>query len=713
MLSPIRTSFPRVTACLLLAAASQHHAQTADVDTPSGTVNMDAVIISAPKIRQDLLDAPLSATVATADELQARGVTSVKDAAFLAPNTFFTELSPRKLSNPRMRGVGGSPFNPGVTTYYDGVPQFNGNSSSLELVDVEQIDFVRGPLGALFGRNTAGGLVNISSKRPSLNGWHGSYETTFGNYNLFDNRGSITGPLIEDQLGFSFAGGYRERDGYVNDVVSGTDIDNRSAYFGKAQFLWTPSDDLEVRLIITGETANDGDYGLSLVPGLVANPRTVARTFVGYTERDVIAPTLQITYHADSFDFTSTTGFVHWSTTDFVDGDYSAAPFPSLVRSNLESMQQWTQEFRFSNPEGELVPLADEITLSWQAGVFLFLNNYDQTTSTNNVPVSPFVNPQSGTADFSDRGIGIFAATTLSFWEKLDLGLGLRWDYEDKRSVGTFQPGGFFPAPVAPAVSLGGTSSFNHISPTVSLAWHFTPSILAYAQFSGGYKAGGFNQEAPAAASLSYGKERSWNYEAGIKGRVLEDKLSFRAAVFHTDWRNLQLNSPSPVGFPGSFFIANAGNASATGLELDFNYQASRNVGFFGGFSLQDTQFLAGATDNGLNVAGNDIPYSPDYILNLGSQLSFDVGGGAELYARLEFQFMGDYEFDPSNRAGQDAILLANFRLGARKGAYFVEGFVNNALDEDYIGVAFPTPAGFLGENAAPATFGVRAGFTF
>lgn len=674
-------------------------------------VDMDAVIISAPKLNQDLLEAPLSATVATSQELQDRGVTSVKEAAFLAPNTFFTELSPRKLSNPRVRGIGASPFNPGVTTYYDGVPQFNGNSSSIELVDVDQIDFVRGPLGALFGRNTAGGLVSITSKRPSLNGWHGSYETTFGNYNLFDNRGSITGPLIEDQLGFSLAGGYRERDGFVNDVVSGTDIDNRSAYFGKAQFLWTPSEDLEVRLIITGETANDGDYGLSLIPGLINTPRTVARTFVGFTERDIIAPTLQVVYHADSFDFTSTTGFVHWTTTDFIDGDYSAAVLPFglvLTRGNVESMQQWTQEFRFANPEGELVTLTDEISMSWQAGVFLFLNDYDQTTSTTGA----FVFPNIGNAAFRDRGIGVFAATTISFWEKLDLGLGLRWDYEDKEARGGFTPGGFAPVP---GVDLTGSSSFNHLSPTVSLAWHFTPSILAYAQFSGGYKAGGFNQEPPTPANIQYGKERSWNYEAGLKGRVLQDKLSFRAAVFHTDWRNLQLNSPFPpgIGFPGSFFIANAGNASATGFEIDFNYEAASYLQFFGGFGMQNTQFLAGAVDNGLNVAGNDIPYSPDYTLNLGTQVTFDVGGGTELYGRFEFQFLGDYEFDPSNLAGQDEVLLANFRLGVRRDGFFVEGFINNAFDQDYIGIAFPTPAGFLGENAAPATFGLRAGFTF
>ena len=91
------------------------------------------------------------------------GIHIVSEAAIFAPNTFFTEWSARKLSNARFRGISSSPNNPGITTYIDGVPQFNANSSSIELLDVDQIEFVRGPQSALFGRNTLGGLVNITS----------------------------------------------------------------------------------------------------------------------------------------------------------------------------------------------------------------------------------------------------------------------------------------------------------------------------------------------------------------------------------------------------------------------------------------------------------------------------------------------------------------------------------------------------------------------
>ena len=97
----------------------------------------------------------------------------VSDAAIYAPNVYFADFTARKLSNPRFRGIGSSPANPGVATYIDGVPQLNTNSSSIELIDVAQIEFVRGPQSALFGRNALGGLINITSVKPSLTDWSG------------------------------------------------------------------------------------------------------------------------------------------------------------------------------------------------------------------------------------------------------------------------------------------------------------------------------------------------------------------------------------------------------------------------------------------------------------------------------------------------------------------------------------------------------------
>ena len=152
------------------------------------------------------------------------GSATITEAAIFAPNTVFTEFTARKVSNARFRGIGSSPANPAITTYLDGVPQLNSNSSNIELLDVNQIEFVRGPQSPLFGRNTLGGIVNVTSTRPSMSRWTGSVIAPFGNSGAMEVRGNVSGPL-GDKAAISFAGGKQQRDGYTENSVTGNDLD--------------------------------------------------------------------------------------------------------------------------------------------------------------------------------------------------------------------------------------------------------------------------------------------------------------------------------------------------------------------------------------------------------------------------------------------------------------------------------------------------------
>lgn len=728
----------RLLAALALGSCSAALAQPAtEKPAPVETVDLKEIVISAPKLSKNLLEAPLSATVTTGKTIDENAINSVKDAAFYLPNSFFTEFTARKLSNPKFRGVGGSPMNPGVTTYYDGVPQFNGNSSSLTLLDVEQIDFVRGPQAALFGRNTVGGLINITSNRPSLDGWHGSLETTQGNYDFMDYRGSITGALVPDTLGFSFAGGYQSRDGYTKNTITNSPLDNRDAWFGKTQFLWTPSEELEVRLIIAGERANDGDYGLNDLGQLRNNPRRSTRDFVGYTTRDVFMPTLQVTYHAASFDFTSTTGFVWWQTEDLTDLDYSLFPAGMgvdpiqgnyLTRLNNEEQTTWTQEFRFSNKKGEPVVLSESATLEWQAGAFFFYQDYSQSTLQTRQQLTFFGFPVPGangnitgtSSALRDMGVGIYMQGTLNLWEKLHLTAGVRYDYEDKEATLATSSTNYqvFAPTINTPTNQSPSRSFDQVTPQAAISYDITPDLMTYFSFAGGFKAGGFNAGSPAGTE-AYAEERSWNYEFGFKGRAMDSKLRWGAAAFYTDWRDLQLNVAN--GGPATFHIANAGNASARGIEIDLSYAPTSNWSIFGSAGWTDTRFNGGARDNingaSTPLGGRQIPYTPDYTAAIGTQVAWEVGGGYNVYARAEVQFVGSFNYDSSNTAAQDAYTIANFRLGVRNKTWFLEGFVNNAFDAEYVPIALAMPgippSGYIGESGAPITFGLRTGIKF
>lgn len=735
--SPLRCGLPRLLAVTALMSTCSAFAQQADEkknDNKNKPVDLNEVIISAPKLSKTLLEAPLSATVTTGKTIQDAGMYTVKDAAMYAPNTDFTEFSARKLSNPRFRGIGGSPNNPGVTTYMDGVPQTNGNSSSIMLLDVDQIDYVRGPMGALFGRNTAGGLVNITSRRPNMQGWEGEAQTMIGNYNLQDYRARVSGALVEDVLGFSFMGGHNERDGYTKNTVNNQPIDNRNSWFGKTQFLWTPTKRLEVRLIIAGETARDGDYALNDLAQLRATPRQSARDFLGHTNRDVLMPTIQATYHADSFDFTSTTGLVWWKTQDTTDLDYSTFNFVPdgtfLLRNNREQQTTWSQEFRFSNPKGVPVTISDSAFFTWQAGTFLFDQTYQQTTfqSQDNVffPVFIPANTTFTAAHLHDQGMGTYAQSTLTVWKKLDITGGLRWDLEHKQADLAASR-----SPVAPPflpslnASTGTSRSFSQVTPQSSIAYRFTPGLMAYFGFSGGYKAGGFNT-ASVTGRTNYDQERTWNYEIGLKGRALQDKLGFQLAFFYTDWRNLQLNTPNGASL-ATYDIINAGNAASKGIELGLNYQATSSWTVFGSAGLQTSRFLSGSMDNNslanggagalVGIGGNKVPYTPNYTAAVGTQYNWELAHGWTLYARADVQFKGGFVYDSSNQAGQNAYSLANFRLGLRRETWYSEFFVNNAFNTRYVPIAIPFPglaaSGYVGESGAPITMGVRAGIKF
>ena len=685
-------------------------------------VRLPAVTVIAEKEPAAAQSLPVSVTAVTAETIHDADVRSVKAAAVYAPNVFMNEFTARKVSNPFFRGIGASPNNPGVTTYIDGVPQLNANSSSIELIDIDQIEFVRGPQGALYGRNTVGGLINLTSRRPTLDAWRATTEGGYGNYNFRDGRLTYSGPVVTNQLGLSVAGGYSARDGFTRNDVTGHYLDSREAFFGKGQLLWVPVTDWEVRLILSGERAQDGDYALGDLAAIRARPHHVAHDFEGFTDRDVIASTLAVNHTGAMVDFTMLTGLVHWKTLDATDLDYS--PIPAATRINDEKEWQFTEELRLASAKDAPVELTDALKLKWQTGVFIFTQQYEQDAVNNFAPfvLSPFIDfPVSEHAPKSkldDVGIGTYAQTTLTAWDKLDLILGVRGDYEDKTAnLNT----SFVPA-IAPATALNQRADFSSISPQFGLDYRLTSNQMVYATVTRGYKTGGFNPIAPAGVE-AYGQETSWNYELGAKTTWFDNRLALNLDFFYIRWNDLQLNLPT--GSPGQFYIANAGNADSKGIELELNARPIAGWDIFTGVGTADALFRTGATaghtdaagvDSSVNVTGRHLIYTPDITAHGGTQYAWAVCKAATLYARSEVVVYGHYYYNPVNTAGQDTYSLAKFRAGVRGAHWFAEGWIDNAFDTHYIPIAFEFPngqSGFVGENGAPVTFGMRAGLSF
>lgn len=697
-----------------LAQSAGTPSATAAAQQPVGPFKLPPIIVTAQKEPADAQRLPVSLTTVSDATIADAGASGIREAAIYAPNVIFTDFTARKLSNPRFRGIGASPANPAVTTYFDGVPQLHANASNLELLDVEQIEFVRGPQSALFGRNALGGLINVTTARPSLAGWRGAVTAPLANSDRRELRASAAGPLIDQRLGFGVSLQYGRRDGFTRNDVTGNDLDAREAFAGKAQLLWRAAEIWETRLIVSGERARDGDYALSDLAGLRRAPFRAARDFEGHTHRDVLATTLTTRRDGSRVTLSTATGFVRWKTDDSTDLDYS--PLPLATRDNTEEAFQFTQELRLSSAAGAPVRMAGGAALAWQTGVFLFTQNYDQE-AVNTLspfvlsPLLPFpVSQTSPLAALDDAGVGVYGQGTLTFAEKVDASAGLRVDYERKeaRLRTSYNP------QIFPGRDVDATEGFSNISPQLALAVRLQPEKTVYASVTRGFKAGGFNAASPA-GSESYGEEHTWGLEGGLKTMWAGGRVRANVSIFRIAWDDLQLNVPDPTTF-GQFFIANVGTATSTGVEIDMNARLHPMVTVFSAVGFNRARFGEGSVANGVDVADNGIPFTPDYTATFGTQLTGDVRGGISLYGRAEATFHGGFHYDEANTARQDSYSLANFRVGARGRTVFVEGWVRNAFDTQYIPVALPllfAPSGFVGEMGAPRTFGVTTGVTF
>lgn len=710
MHNSLKHTFKFIVIFSIAVAAIQSTALAQEKDP----IRIEPITVTVYKEKDDAQRLPVSVTAVSESVLRTAGIVRIGDAGILAPNTFFSEFTARKLSNARFRGIGSSPLNPAITTYIDGVPQLNANSSNIEFVDIEQVEFVRGPQSALFGRNTLGGLINITTERPSLSKWKGNVTVPLGNYSEWDARAGISGP-ISDKIGLRVTAGHGARDGFTINDVTGNDLDYRRTSYGKVQLWWAPNSKWETRFILTGERDQDGDYGLNDLAALRQRPFRSTRDFEGIVEREILAPTFQVRWEGSRFSFGATTGLVSWKTRDVTDLDYTLRPL--VTRDNKEKDTQFTQEVRLASAPGAPARLGDSVRLRWQTGVFFFSQNYDQDAINNFAPF--LLSPQLGfpvaqhapRAALNDAGVGAYGQVTATFKENFDLTFSTRVDHENKKAnLHTY----FTPA-IAPENRVIAEKGFSNVSPQVAASYRFAGNNTVYASVGRGYKAGGFNPISPTGSEI-YGEENTWHYESGVKTLLAGGRLSANASVFYIDWSDLQLNVPNPFS-PAQFFIRNIGKAASKGFEAEINARPHRYIDLFATFGLTNARFGDNTLSGGVNVSDKKLPSAPDYTVTVGAQVTKDLTSNLAFYSRGEVWVNGGFEYDDANTARQEAFSLTNARAGLRWRYAFLEGWIKNAFDTRYIPIAFAygnfAPSGFVGEMGPPRRVGVTLGVTF
>jgi iron complex outermembrane recepter protein len=224
-------------------------------DAAAAEADQNIIIVTATRRSQALSDVPIAVSAVGAEQLRNSGGNDIRQLNQLAPSLLVSSATNESNGAARIRGVGTVGENPGlessVAVFIDGVYRSRTGVGLTDLGELDRIEVLRGPQGTLFGRNASAGLLNITTAKPKFE-FGGLGEATYGNFNNIRLMGGITGPILGDKVAFRIDGLYNKRDGFLKDVTSGRDINNRDRFLVRGQLLIQPNDDLSIRLI--------GDY---------------------------------------------------------------------------------------------------------------------------------------------------------------------------------------------------------------------------------------------------------------------------------------------------------------------------------------------------------------------------------------------------------------------------------------------------------------------
>lgn len=245
-------------ACLggsITAFAQEDIAQPA-TDIPADEAGAgNEIIVTATKREQTLQEVPVAVSVTTAETIERAQIRDIRDLSTVVPSLRVVEHQNSAQTDFLIRGFGNGANNagiePSVGVFIDGVYRSRSAAQIGDFPDVQRIEVLRGPQSTLFGKNASVGVISIVTKEPQFK-FGGNVEASYGNYNALVLKGMVTGP-ITDTLAASFAAGYNKRDGFIRDLGTGDGTNERNRWFVRGQLLFTPTEQLKVRII--------GDYG--------------------------------------------------------------------------------------------------------------------------------------------------------------------------------------------------------------------------------------------------------------------------------------------------------------------------------------------------------------------------------------------------------------------------------------------------------------------
>jgi iron complex outermembrane receptor protein len=719
-----------VAAIAMLANAAPAMAQAAPADTADiDDSNTNEIIVTAQKREQSLQDVPISMEVVSGAKLAEFNTSDIKAVMNYTPNVFVQSTAGNDVIY--IRGFGSPPanfaFDQSVSLYVDGIYAGRNRQAQAPFFDLARVEVLRGPQGALFGKNTAAGAVSVVSAGPTKD-FEGALT---GLYN-FDHKGTdfsgyLSGP-ITDTLGARFAYKIVNQDGYIYNRATDHDDPEIKSQLLRLTLKWEPSANFDYTAKV--------EYGNREVIGgiTVSSPLTSGQDpqTSRYLERSALGDegndnkSVMISGVGNlalgDFTLTSVTGY-SWFKSKIVNGFDQTIPNSggaftanSVYNAFPERFDQISQEIRILSPTGK--------TFEFIVGAYYDKANYtlEQYQGFNipslNIPgviVGPYFGRIDSVFNQEAESWSVFGQGTFNVTDAFRAIGSIRYSHTKKdgdfaaRLVYGSNGVNGQPFALRPISSAVGKISEGNVDPSVTLQYDIAPRIMIYGTWGRGSKSGGFvsNTLGTTNATFTFEPERSENFEAGIKSTLADGKVVANVSLYHTKFKDLQVSVYQPA--TSSYLTGNAAAATSKGVEGSLSIYPIENFDISASAAYSDIKYddypgaaclasQVGCTPATNNLAGYPVAYSSKWTgsvtaharFNMSEDLKLDITGVAA--GRSKY-------FNSDNQSPifgvQEGYVKLDLRvqLADRDDRWHVALVGKNLTNQKTIGSAFNLPA--------------------
>ncbi|GAB4473008.1 MAG: TonB-dependent receptor [Erythrobacter tepidarius] len=732
------------------AAQDNPAAENDDANAASG-----AIIVTAQRRSENLQDVPTSVTALGPKEIALRQIEDANDLQAQIPGVVITTgTGTSNSARIFFRGIGEDEsrgaVDPAVGIYVDNVYLGRTVGSLVDLLDIAQVEVLRGPQGTLYGRNTNGGAIKFTSVRPQLGENSLSADFGYGNFDRIQGR-AIANLALADSLALRVSGLYRERDGYFTlnpngafASKAGTTIGDeevlafRGSLYGEmganwnvtAIFDYTKDNSDPVPSTLAASSSNpaittdrDGNiFTLEPAPGVTCSAATPPAflpigCFTDYSSSvETYGASIELNGVYDNFTITSITAL------RAMNDDLSS--FISFPYSQRTKQDQFSQEL--------LINTTLDGPFNLTAGAFY----YEETVDLRYNFIFPFQN-------FVDtQSFALFGQAEFEVTDALTLTGGLRWTTEDRDFVGN--AGG----PLAAfGTNITGKADTDNVTWTAKVDYAITDDVMLYASYATGFKSPGFSSDCfnPTACFRQVNEEELDSFEAGLRTQFWDGRITLNATAFHNDYKDLQISGTLPTG---AFTRINAGEARIQGAEIEARIEPIDGLSVYGNASFLDAEYRnlnfqqAGLLSNSTNTTpglactnvtapggtpeyqaqviecalGLELKNAPEFKGLIGFLYEADIGPG-QIFLGSDIAYEDDTFGLVANVPGtkQSPGTRIDARIGYRTDRWRVTLWGKNLTDREYFRAnTFNVPTRQNQVFAAPPlTFGVDIGFTF